>query len=168
MERMQHLERPERIDGKYVHKLDERNVLIGRLERTTEPDCFAAVMTPDYEHPFFFEHGLDHVPSMMLVEVGRQMGIAVSHMFYDVPLGYMFATRAYDIRFTDFAETRGLVRVDARVIDKRFRHGQLSALRLEGHFSQAGRALGSMGGEWLMLPAEAWRRLRARQQRRAV
>ncbi|HMC95828.1 MAG TPA: AfsA-related hotdog domain-containing protein [Polyangia bacterium] len=158
----------ERIDGKYVHKLDGRNVLISRLERTEEPDRFAAVMMPDYDHPFFFEHPLDHVPSMMLVEVGRQIGIAISHLFYDVPLAYMFATRSYDIRFTDFAETRGLVLIDARVTEKQFRRGLLSALRLEGHFHQAGRPLGYMGGEWLMLPVEAWRRLRTRQQRRAV
>jgi hypothetical protein len=155
----------ERIDGRYVHKHDPRNVLIGNVARSAE-DAFSAVMVPDYTHPFFFEHPLDHVPSMMLVEVGRQLGIAISHVFYGVPLGTMFATRSYDIRFTDFAETRGLVLVSARATDKRFRHGKLRSLTLEGRFSQAGRDLGHMGGEWLMLSGDAWRRLRARQQRR--
>jgi len=158
----------DRIDGKYVHKLEERNILVGSLERADGPDSFSATMVPDYAHPFFFEHPLDHVPSMMLVEVGRQMGIAISHLFYDVPLGYMFATRAYDIRFTDFAETRGLVRMDAHAVDKRFRNGRVKSLHLEAHFHQEGRTLGHMGGEWLMLPVEAWKRLRTRQQRRAV
>lgn len=156
----------ERIDPKYVHKVDARNVLLANVERGAELGLFSAVMVPDYAHPFFFEHPLDHVPSMMLVEVGRQMGIAVSHLFYDVPLGTMFATRSYEIRFTDFAETRGLVQVSAQATETEYRSGRLRSLTLRGSFSQAGRELGYMSGQWLMLPADAWRRLRSRQQRR--
>ncbi len=101
--------------------------------------------------PSFFEHPLDHIPAMMLVEAGRQLGIAVSHMFLDVPFGTMFATDAFDIRFTDFAEVHLPVRIAARTSEKRFRRNRLAKMRMDGHFFQRGRQFGSMAGEWSML-----------------
>jgi hypothetical protein len=123
-------------------------------------------MVHDIDHPFFFEHPLDHIPAMMLVEAGRQMGIAVSHLFLEVPLGTMFATRAFDIRFSDFAELHAPVLIAGQVTDRKYHRGTLLQLRLDGHFSQDGRELGVMGGSWSMLNPEVWRRYRRREQAR--
>ena len=156
-----------RIDGKYVHKLEPGNVLLEDVrQRPGEPDWFEAEMVHDTEHPFFFEHPLDHIPAMMLVEAGRQMGIAVSHLFLGVPQGTMFATRAFDIRFSDFAELQTPVSIAGKVTDKQYHRGTLLHLRLDGYFSQGGRELGSMGGSWSMLRPEVWRRYRRREQAR--
>lgn len=156
-----------RIDGKYVHKLETRNVLLADVrERPGEPDWFEAEMVHDTEHPFFFEHPLDHIPAMMLVEAGRQLGIAISHLFLGVPHGTMFATRAFDIRFTDFAELHAPVLIAGRVTDRKYHRDTLLHLRLDGYFSQEGRELGSMGGSWSMLKSEVWRRYRRREQSR--
>lgn len=154
----------QRIDGRYVHKVVPRNVLLARVER--EPgsdDRYRAEMVVDVEHPFFFEHPLDHIPAMMLVEAGRQMGIAISHMFLGVPMGHLFATQAFDIRFTEFAELREPVLIHGAVSDKRLRRGMLVGLRLDGLFRQADRVLGTMGGEFAMMPPELWKRYRRRQ-----
>jgi len=157
----------ERIDGKYVHKRDPRNVLIAWVrQRPGESDCFEAEMVHDMEHPFFFEHPLDHIPAMMLVEAGRQLGIAISHLFLGVPMNRMFATRAFDIRFNDFAELHAPVTIVGRVTDRRYHRDELLHLRLDGMFSQNGRGLGSMGGSWSMLQPEVWRRYRRREQAR--
>ena len=56
--------------------------------------------------------------------------------------------------------------IAARVTDKRYRHGHLMQLRMDGHFSQHGRAIGTMGGDWAMLPAALWKRYRRREQAR--
>ncbi|MGE5230146.1 MAG: AfsA-related hotdog domain-containing protein [Deltaproteobacteria bacterium] len=157
----------ERIDGRYVHKIIERNVLLARVERRPgKEEWYDAEMVQDVAHPFFFEHTLDHIPAMMLVEAGRQLGIAISHLFLGVPMGHLFATRAFDIGFTDFAELDIPVTISAAVTDKRYRHGELFQLRLDGYFSQAGRRLGTMGGDWAMLPPALWRRYRRREQAR--
>jgi len=154
-----------RIDGKYVHKINERNVLIADIRKKPgQDDCYDAEMVSDMEHPFFFEHPLDHIPAMMLVETGRQLGIAIAHLFLDVPLGTMFATQSFDIRFTDFAETRTQVIISASVTDKKYRRGELLHLRMDGHFSQNSRPLGRMGGTWSMLKPEIWKRYRRHEQ----
>jgi hypothetical protein len=154
-----------RIDGRYVHKAYPRNVLVADLRRRPgEEDWFDAEMTHDMDHPFFFEHPLDHIPAMMLVETGRQLGIAISHLFLGVPLGTMFATRSFDIRFTDFAETETPVVISVQVTDKQYRRNALIQLRMDGYFSQNGRPLGKIGGTWSMLDPKVWRRYRRIEQ----
>ncbi|WP_323073340.1 AfsA-related hotdog domain-containing protein [Mycetohabitans endofungorum] len=44
-------------------------------------DRFVAPLIIEPDHPFFFEHEIDHVPGLMLVEATRQACTAVSHMF---------------------------------------------------------------------------------------
>jgi 2-oxo-3-(phosphooxy)propyl 3-oxoalkanoate synthase len=153
----------QRIDGRYVHKLVPRNVLLARVERKPgDPEQYEAEMVMDMEHPFFFEHPLDHIPAMMLVEAGRQLGIAISHMFLDVPFGYLFATQAFAIRFTEFAELHEPVVITVQVSDKRFRRKMIVGLRLEASFAQRASELGRMTGEFAMMPPELWRRYRRR------
>jgi len=157
-----------RIDGRLVHKVTERNVLIARVERRPGPEeWYDSEMVHDVEHPFFFEHPLDHIPAMMLVEAGRQLGIAISHLYLGVPFGYLFATQSFDIRFTEFAELDVPVTISASVTDKRYRRGTLTGLRLDGFFSQRDTELGTMGGEWAMLAPELWKRYRRMGQRRS-
>ncbi|HUO65100.1 MAG TPA: AfsA-related hotdog domain-containing protein [Terriglobales bacterium] len=157
----------ERIDGRYVHKVVPRNVLLARVERRVgEGECYEAEMVMDTDHPFFFEHPLDHIPAMMLVEAGRQMGIAISHMFLDVPFGYLFATQGFDIHFTEFAELHEPVVITSSVSDKKFRRAMMVGLKLEGRFAQGARQLGRMTGEFAMMPPELWRRYRRRQMLR--
>jgi hypothetical protein len=154
-----------RLDRKFVHKIHERNVLIAYVrERPGEDGWYDAEMVHDMDHPFFFEHPLDHIPAMMLVEAGRQLGIAISHLFLGVSLGTMFATKSFDIRFTDFAETHTPVIISASVTDKQYRRGKLIHLRMDGYFSQNGRPLGSMGGTWAMLNPNLWKRYRRFEQ----
>ena len=64
-------------------------------------------------------------------------------------MDYLFATQSFDIAFSDFAELDAPVTISAQVTDKRYRHGQLVQLRLDGHFAQRGCQLGIM----LWLPA---------------
>ena len=150
-----------RIDKMFVHKHFERNVLLSRVEQIQGlTDEFEADMVVDATHPFFFEHPLDHIPGMMMVEAGRQLGIAVSHLFLGVPFGTMFFTTEFNIRFTCFAETRLPVLIRARVSDKMYRAGKLIQLHMDGEFYQEGKKVGWMGGEWGMLPNEVYQRFR--------
>jgi hypothetical protein len=159
----------ERISGAFVHKLEPRNVLLAKLERASDDaELFEAELVPDWTHPFFFEHLLDHIPSMMLVEAGRQTAIAICHRFFDVPFGAVFITRSYDIRFTDFGEVSvdDPVRIRAKVRDRQVRRGRLVALRVEGEFVQAGRSLGQMEGGLTVFTRETYVRLRRMHDRK--
>ena len=157
----------DRIDGKWVHKHDARNVLLVYVrQQPGEEYGFETEVVLDLEHPFFFEHPLDHIPAMMLVEAGRQFGIAISHLFLGVPLDRMFATRSFDIRFDDFAELHAPVTVVAKVSERRYHRDELLHLRLDGLFFQNGSKLGAMGGSWSMLRPEVWQRYRRRERSR--
>jgi hypothetical protein len=157
----------DRIEGKWVHKQNPRNVLLEYVRhRPDEEYEYETRVVLDLEHSFFFEHPLDHIPAMMLVEAGRQMGIAVSHLFLGVPLGRMFATRSFDIRFDDFAELHAPVTIVAKMTDRRYRKDELLHLRLDAIVSQNGAALGRLGGTWSMLRPEVWQRYRRRERSR--
>lgn len=159
----------DRIDGRYVHKRDPRNVLLGNLRRhETDAECYIADMAQDIHHPFFFEHPLDHIPAMMMVEAGRQLGIAISHIYLGVPLDRMFATRSFDIHFSDFAELTAPIQILARVTDRTYRRDELLYLRLDGTFFQNEQDIGGMGGTWSMLKPEVWRRYRRKEQGKVV
>lgn len=152
---------PQAIDGRLVHKVRRENVLLASVERAAcGPDSYVARMRVDPEHPFFFEHPLDHVPSMMLIEGGRQVGIAVSQMFLDVPFETAFAPTEITARFSAYAELTSPVDIACDAHDKVFRRGRLARVRLEGRFIQRGRVLGEMSGVWVMIPLEIHRRLR--------
>jgi hypothetical protein len=156
-----------RIEGKYVHKIEDRNVLLSEISQgEDDPERFEAELVHDTDHPFFFEHPLDHVPAMFLVEAGRQFGIAISHVFLGVPIDAMFATRSFDIHFNEFAELHAPVTITAGVTDKQYRGDRLLHLRLDGEFFQNGKPLGGMGGSWSILPPEVWRRYRRREKTR--
>ncbi|MEZ4320328.1 MAG: AfsA-related hotdog domain-containing protein [Myxococcota bacterium] len=151
---------PGPIDRRLVHKNDDANVLLGRLERVGA-HRFAAQLHLVADHPFFFEHACDHVPGLALVEWGRQTGIAVAHRFYDVPLdGFAFVIRELSVTFTSFAELDGPVFGESEVTEVVERRGVLHQMRFGGHFLQHGTSIGTIEGQWTVLPDAVMRRLR--------
>jgi hypothetical protein len=52
------------------------NVVIDRVER--EADGCSAELVVDPGHPTFFDHALDHVPAMLLVEAMRQVALSAT------------------------------------------------------------------------------------------
>ncbi|MEQ1569015.1 MAG: AfsA-related hotdog domain-containing protein [Myxococcota bacterium] len=153
----------QRLPAAVVHKLDPLNVLLSRVDRTG-PDTFDGVLVPDWDHPLFFEHPLDHVPSMMMVEACRQLGIAIAHLHLGVALGTVLITTRYEIGFTGFAEvdTDTPVVLHARVTGRVERRGRLHELAIGGHSTQGGRDLGGMSGAFAVFPRETYVRLRRR------
>jgi hypothetical protein len=153
------------VDGRLVHKVRRENVLLASVDRAAAgADSYVARMHVDPEHPFFFEHPLDHVPSMMLIEGGRQLGIAVAQMFMDVPFETAFAPTEITARFSAYAEIGPPIDIECAAHDKVFRRGRLARVRLEGRFIQRGRVFGEMSGVWVMVPLKVYRRLRSAAQ----
>jgi hypothetical protein len=152
-----------RIDRAYVHKYQQRNVIVARVDRVDgREDFFEAELTPDWTHPLFFDHPCDHVPSMMLVEAGRQMILALSHIHLGVPLGVAFVIHSLEIAFSDFADIDSphpvLMRAELR--DRVHRQGRLISLVVDGTFHQGARQVGRIVGKGLLLPRKTYDRLR--------
>lgn len=184
-----------RIDERFVHKVQRRNVVLARVDRVPDAEhTFEAEITPDWDHPFFFEHPLDHVPAMMMVESGRQLGIAMGHMHYDVPLGSVFITQTFSQAFTDFADTETAQPVVIRAVaselvyewtgpplradgpphrlfgetcdEPGYVRSRLTHLRLEAMYRQDDRDLGGMSGSTKIYDRQAYVALRTRHVQR--
>jgi hypothetical protein len=153
-----------RIHRKLVHKAELRHVFIEHIEalpRTDDGfDRFLAPLVIDRSHPFFFDHPLDHVPGLLLIEGTRQAGTAISHLFYDVPFDLSFILNWLEVHFTNFAELTSPVAVQMTITEKAYRHRRLNGLACKSQWLQDGRSLGTMDAEWSFSSPAVLARLR--------
>ena len=83
-------------------------------------DVFYASVNIDPNHNYFFEHPLDHVPGMMLLESARQFIVACAHVFGKVPLGNsQIILSKLEASFDDFVEIQYPITVMGKMIEKK-------------------------------------------------
>lgn len=152
------------VDAALVHKTHSANVFVSHIEPMPMTpqghDCFLATLTIDPNHAFFFEHPIDHVPGLMLIEATRQTGTAISHQFYGVASGMAFVLNSFEVTFSHFAELSALLTVRFEIVDKQYRRDQLGALACESQWLQHGRVLGTMNARWTFSSPAILARLR--------
>jgi acyl transferase domain-containing protein len=148
-----------RIDKHLAHKDYDRNVLVGRTQQVAA-DVFLAEMNQDTGHTFFYEHPKDHVTSMYLLEAISQLGRAVPHLYYEVPLETAFIIHDLETRFEQFAETTQPVFMLLQVADKVYKAGRLTHIQIECFLLQAGKVFGQVKGTGQFMVAEVYNTLR--------
>jgi hypothetical protein len=141
-----------RVDNQFVHKQHATNVFVARVAPLgpDRPDEHVAQLALDPAHPYHFEHAQDHVPGMMLIEAGRQLAMAIAHIYYDVALDAVFVVENMSMSFGRFAELGAPVFIHARVADREYRRNRLTAMSSSGLFIQGGEVLGELSGRWTM------------------
>ncbi|ACM18885.1 AfsA domain protein [Geotalea daltonii FRC-32] len=107
-----------KIDRRFVHKAKDENVVISDICRREDlgPDIYQCFLTYDDQLPFFFEHYLDHVPGLLVIEAARQMGTATVHKFYDVDFDTIFILDVVNCSFTNFLECQEPVVIQIAII----------------------------------------------------
>jgi len=161
----------EMLNKKYVHKTDPAQVAIGTAHNCDEyayevPElrpyiAFYAHAYPNLSCPVCFDHPLDHYPLMCFFEMGRQMSIALMHMFYGIPMkGYFGIAKDLSFQFREFAELDLPLTLFA--LDKGdFSFGQVVDHRcFEYYFVQQDRVCATGTGEVSFIKAESYRRIR--------
>lgn len=82
------------LDAKLVHKENDENVLIGNVlehdfaltaDIHEEIKFYTCIGRPNLRCNFIFDHPQDHYPLMLLMEMGRQMAISISHLYKNIP-----------------------------------------------------------------------------------
>lgn len=162
----------EPIGKSYVHKSSEQQVLIGDIirlpDRLLQEYCpeahsggaFFTRALPNLSCPFCFDHPLDHVPMMMLMEVARQYATAVSHRHLDVPLkGYIGVADSIGISMTRFLELDQPIYFLAFELDIKYRK-KTHTRKSEGYFLQKGLQCAHVSGEMRVLTDNLYQRLR--------
>lgn len=116
-----------------VGRRDARNVVI-TTPRPHGPHLGARIVC-DRHDPVFFDHPLDHLPGMLLLEAGRQLALAAVAEATAVPAGQWVATacRARFLRFAELAQPvwcRGQV-TSPTVVEVTVEQGGMAAAHLE-------------------------------------
>ncbi len=149
-----------------VHKSRDENVLVSRVEPlndTPDDHRYAVRLHFDPDHAFFFEHPVDHVPGLALIEAGRQVGLAVAHLFFDVPtVGVSFFLNALEVDFTSFAAIDRPVFGLAEMRNVTYRRDRIHTMDFTGHMLQQGRLVSTLRGTWTLVPTAVMHRVRQR------
>ncbi len=167
------------IDKKYVHKMDPAQVVISDVHCADEYafeipalrdfPVFYAHSRPNLECPVCFDHPLDHLPLMTLFEIGRQLGIAMMHLYYGIPLeGMCGIARQLSFEFAEFAEVDMPLTIFA-VDRKEYVRGQRVHERawdyyLVQHDSVCGRGVGCVA----FMKKPIYKRMRAKSRARKL
>lgn len=126
-----------------VHKQFRQNVFISSITPRADKagqTVYLAKVRIDSGHPYFFEHARDHLPGLYIIEAGRQVGLAIPHLFYDVGYDYGFVLEGCDMRFSGFINLSDELIIECRVFNPAYRKGNLQSLSFDGVFVQNGRA----------------------------
>lgn len=170
----------ERIDKAYVHKRNPNQVNISDirpvppvalhlLEDAGAPfNVFYGSAMPNLNCDVCFDHPLDHYPMMLAFEIGRQGALAVSHLFYDVPLdGYVCIVDTANLAFKQFMELDKplyVVFVDSNIEDKKGVHKR----EMNTLFIQEGVVCAHCFGRITVLPKSMYRRFRLSSRSRVL
>jgi len=107
-------QRPGRIEPSAVGRNRPDNVVISPLSEAGG-GALAADLIVDPDHPFFFEHKLDHVSGMLLLEGCHQIGTAMAGR----RCGWApreILCEDFEARFHQFAELETPVKLEARTV----------------------------------------------------
>jgi hypothetical protein len=106
----------------YITSKDKASLsdIFEKFDFLEKKDIYFASLYVDPNHDYFFEHPLDHVPGMMLLESARQFIVACAHLFGKVPLGSsQIILSKLEASFTDFVELQYPITVKGDIINKK-------------------------------------------------
>ena len=163
------------LDRRLVHKCYDENVLLSHIEampdkaeagrsgdQSTRQDHFRGALYVQRTHRFFFEHARDHVPGLYLIEAGRQMSVAVAHMFYGVPFGVEFIMTELNVDFRNMANIHDPLLAYNTMSRHVFRKGQLASMYSAGVIRQGELDVARMSGTMVMMDKGLLKRLERR------
>lgn len=155
-----HREESEKIDRTIVHKTYDKNVFIGDVTQLKH-NLYQCKMIYDQEHDFFFEHHIDHVPGLLILESTRQMGTAICHLYYGIDHNYSFIIDDSVIRFKNFTElnqevyVRTLIESDTSKASRKVFTGR-------SYVIQNREIIAEVESTWRCLHKKIWKKLRAK------
>lgn len=149
------------IDKKFTHKNIETNSLVGRIEKVdSAPDTYISQAIVSTEHPFFFEHEVDHIPGLFIIEYARQVSMACSHLFLDVPLSSVFIMDRLDTQFIAIPDTEKPLFAIISRDNIKLKQGRVAKQDWKIEIVQNSKLIASLIGGQTILPKALFSRLR--------
>jgi len=92
--------------------------ILEKVEGLKKENSFIANIYANTAHPYFFEHPLDHVPGMLVLEACRQVGTAYFHIYGKVPIcGIEMVLVELKAKFDSYVELNFPVKLLIRIDD---------------------------------------------------
>ncbi|MBN2546274.1 MAG: hypothetical protein JXB50_10790, partial [Spirochaetes bacterium] len=102
-----------------IYDFDNREKIANifeKIDNLEKDDIFFANMFADQEHSFFFEHSIEHVPAMMIIEASRQFLLAICHIYGKIPVsGITFILNTIQINFLNYIELNFPIKMIAKI-----------------------------------------------------
>ena len=153
-----------RVMKDLVYKDEDDNRLLewlGQYEDNTGKTIYRAEIRILESHKYFFEHHREHLPGLYIIEAGRQLGLAVPHLFLDVSYDYHSVLDGCDMSFTGFANLTDPLFIDAHVLNPVYRKGKLQSLSFDGTFIQNNKPIVHYQSHVRLIHARLLKRLEA-------
>lgn len=153
-----------RVTKTHVHKEDDDNRLLnwlGYYKDETGRTIYRAEIRILETHKYFFEHHREHLPGLYIIEAGRQLGLAVPHLFLGVSYDYHSVLDGCDMSFMGFANLTDRLFIDAHVINPVHRKEKLQSLSFDGTFIQNNKSIVHYQSHVRLIHARLLKRLEA-------
>jgi len=141
------------VDREWVHKQIESNVFIGKPVARGS-DAFSTESYFPSTHEVYNDCVSGLSAAGYIVEVARQVNLAVTHLFYDVPLKAGFLITVMDWTFTDqapfIANRRFPFSIETQVLDVARRKGVVSKLVTRNSLCSGGETFWQGGAAFLI------------------
>jgi len=153
------------LDKRLVHKSYDENVLVSHIEAVPSPvhpeqgadsssgrtDHFRGIVCVHPDHKFFFEHDGGHVSGLYLIEAARQMSVAITHVFYNVPLDIEFVMTECSAQFRNVANRDDPLLAQQTTSGHAYRKGRLVSMHSEIVIRQRGLEIARLSGTMILL-----------------
>jgi hypothetical protein len=115
--------------------------ILEKVEKLKKANSFIANIHVNPTQSYFFEHPLDHVPGMFILEACRQIGIACFHMYGNTPFqGVNFLLTDFNAKFQNYIELDFPIYAQISVENLKYhKKGYWSSLNLNIGVFQNGR-----------------------------
>jgi len=142
-----------KIDNKLVHKNLVENVFItDPIILDKEKHIYRTKIIPELNHSFFFDHSLEHLPGMLILEAARQFGTAISHVFFDTPFDSQFILHELTSQFVAGAMANRDVFIDVMITNIKMKKGELRRMTGVGYVHQDNQIIGKITSSWSIIP----------------
>jgi hypothetical protein len=153
------------IPRELVHRRALAEVLIADTVQVGPDEFLLATQLPRAHSLWSDRRNLHHDP-LISIEIARQAGLALPHLYYKVPLGWQFISRTINMRVVDLAAfaddqsspPQGELRT--HFTRKWERDGELRGMAMEAELSIGGMPAASLHGDLAFFPREEYEQLR--------
>lgn len=136
----------------HCHQRLLRNTLITKLRCISLDKTKAEVIFKfiPKELPFFFDHDIDHLPGMLEANAMRQSTLAMAHLLYGVPVGFIALMDWLNVRMINYGELNTPTILKSRLLES-YRSNHKITLTFEGLMIQKNIPIMLASGKLIML-----------------